>query len=121
MKFSSVISIQIFSLKNANPSFNKIHVENDYFPLPSKFKMVALEMNWLAPLIHASLTWCKALLDIVAALVLENNSSMAVKPSSHHIHLELGKQQKVTIFYIFYVKRRICIFNTKNLYRNNTR
>jgi hypothetical protein len=38
VKFSSVISIQIFSLKNANPSFNKIHVENDYFPLPSKFK-----------------------------------------------------------------------------------
>jgi hypothetical protein len=39
MKFSSVVSIQNFGLKNANPSFNEIHVENDYFPLPSKFKM----------------------------------------------------------------------------------
>jgi hypothetical protein len=39
VKFSSVISIQIFSLKNANPSINEIHVENDYFPLPSKFEM----------------------------------------------------------------------------------
>jgi hypothetical protein len=37
--FSSVISIQIFSVKNANPSFYEIHVENNYFPLPSKFEM----------------------------------------------------------------------------------
>jgi hypothetical protein len=36
------------------------------------------------------------------------------------IHLELGKQRKVTVFYIFYIKRRIRIFNTKNLYGNNT-
>jgi hypothetical protein len=39
VKFSSVVSIQIFSLKNANPSINEIHVENNYFPLPSKFEM----------------------------------------------------------------------------------
>jgi hypothetical protein len=39
VKFSSVVSIQIFSLKNTNPSINEIHVENDYFPLPFKFKM----------------------------------------------------------------------------------
>jgi hypothetical protein len=39
VKFSSVVSIQIFSVKNVNPSFNEIHVENDYFPLPSKFEM----------------------------------------------------------------------------------
>jgi hypothetical protein len=39
VKFSSVISVQIFSLKNANPSINKIHVEKDYLPLPSKFEM----------------------------------------------------------------------------------
>ena len=32
--------MQIFGLKNANPSFYEIHVENDYFPLPSKFKML---------------------------------------------------------------------------------
>jgi hypothetical protein len=37
------------------------------------------------------------------------------------LHLELGKQWKVTIFYEFYVKRRVCIFITKNLYGNNTR
>jgi hypothetical protein len=42
VKFSSIVSIQIFSLKNANPSINEIHVENDYFPLPSKFEMKAL-------------------------------------------------------------------------------
>jgi hypothetical protein len=40
VKFSSVVSIQIFSLKNANPFINEIHVENDYFPLPSKFKVL---------------------------------------------------------------------------------
>jgi hypothetical protein len=39
VKFSSDISIQIFSIKNANPSFYEIHVENDYFPLPSKFEI----------------------------------------------------------------------------------
>jgi hypothetical protein len=42
MKFSRVVYIQFFCFKNANPSFNKIHVENNYFPLPSKFKMIAL-------------------------------------------------------------------------------
>jgi hypothetical protein len=47
VKFSSVVSIQIFSLKNANPSINKIHVENDYFPLPSKFEMLHLLMQVL--------------------------------------------------------------------------
>jgi hypothetical protein len=45
VKFSSVVSIQIFSLKNANPSINEIHVENDYFPLPSKFEIDALLKN----------------------------------------------------------------------------
>ena len=39
MQFLSIISIQIFSVKNANHSFYEIHVENDYFPLPSKFEM----------------------------------------------------------------------------------
>jgi hypothetical protein len=39
VKFSSIISIQIFSVKNTNPSFYEIHVENNYFPLLSKFKM----------------------------------------------------------------------------------
>jgi hypothetical protein len=39
VKFSSVVSIQIFSLKNANCSFNEIHVENVYFPLPFKWEM----------------------------------------------------------------------------------
>jgi hypothetical protein len=42
VKFSSVVTIQIFSLKNANTSINEIHVENDYFPLPSKFEMFLL-------------------------------------------------------------------------------
>jgi hypothetical protein len=38
-KLFSVVSIQIFRVKNANPSFYAKHVENNYFPLPSKFKM----------------------------------------------------------------------------------
>jgi hypothetical protein len=41
VKFSSVVFIQIFILKNANPSINEIYVENDFFPLPSKFEMEA--------------------------------------------------------------------------------
>jgi hypothetical protein len=45
MKFSSIVFIQIFSLKNANPSFNEIHVENDYFPLPSKFEMMVHDLE----------------------------------------------------------------------------
>jgi hypothetical protein len=40
VKFSSVVFIQIFSVKNANPSIYEIHVKNGYFPLPSKFEMV---------------------------------------------------------------------------------
>jgi hypothetical protein len=39
VKFLSAVSIQIFSLKNANPSIKEIHVESNYFPLPSKFEM----------------------------------------------------------------------------------
>jgi hypothetical protein len=49
VKFSSVVSIQIFSLKNANPSFYKIHVENDYFPLPSKFEMLGFSAQRAVP------------------------------------------------------------------------
>jgi hypothetical protein len=44
-----------------------------------------------------------------------------VLPLLDVLHLKLGKQRKVTVFYIFYVKRRISIFHTKNLYRNDTR
>jgi hypothetical protein len=40
MKFSSVISIQVFSIKNANPSFYSKCVEDTYFPLPSQFEML---------------------------------------------------------------------------------
>jgi hypothetical protein len=47
VKFSSIVSIQIFSLKNANPSINEIHVENNYFPLPSKFEMNTLPCFWV--------------------------------------------------------------------------
>jgi hypothetical protein len=43
VKFSNIVSIQIFRLKNANPSIDEIYVENDYFPLPSKFEMVSLK------------------------------------------------------------------------------
>jgi hypothetical protein len=35
------------------------------------------------------------------------------------IHLELGRQWKSTIFYTFCVKRRVCIFKTKNLCGND--
>jgi hypothetical protein len=35
-------------------------------------------------------------------------------------HLEFGRQWKVIIFHIYFVNRRVCIFNTKNLYRTNT-
>jgi hypothetical protein len=45
VKFSSVVSIQIFSIKNANPSINEIHVENDYFPLSSKFEMLRVSRS----------------------------------------------------------------------------
>jgi hypothetical protein len=43
------------------------------------------------------------------------------KTQLHGPHLELGKRRKVTVFYEFYVNRRVRIFITKNLYRNNTR
>jgi hypothetical protein len=36
------------------------------------------------------------------------------------LHLELGRHWKVTVFYTFCVKRRVRIFNTKNLYGNDT-
>jgi hypothetical protein len=37
-----------------------------------------------------------------------------------HIHLELGRQWKIIVFYTFCVKGRVRIFNTKNLYGNDT-
>jgi hypothetical protein len=40
VQFSSVVSIQTFSVKNANPFFYAKYIENGYFPLPSKFEMV---------------------------------------------------------------------------------
>jgi hypothetical protein len=48
VKFSSVVSIQIFSVKNANPSFYAKCAENDYFPLPSKFEMD----DWSPPITY---------------------------------------------------------------------
>jgi hypothetical protein len=38
-KFSSIIFIQIFSVKNENPSFYTKCIENGSFPLLSKFEM----------------------------------------------------------------------------------
>jgi hypothetical protein len=65
VKFSSVVSIQIFSLKNANPSINEIHVENDYFPLPSKFEMHMLEQHlvYIGKHIHTTKILWYILLD----------------------------------------------------------
>jgi hypothetical protein len=60
VKFSSVISIQNFSVKNANPSFYEIHVKNDYFPLPSKFEMqqlIWLIDYWSVHKFEEFLTW----------------------------------------------------------------
>jgi hypothetical protein len=42
-KFFSVVSIQIFSIKNVNPSFYVKYVENGYFPLLSKFEMFEMD------------------------------------------------------------------------------
>jgi hypothetical protein len=55
VKFSSVVSIQIFSLKNANPSINEKHVENDYFLLPSKFEMKAFSRDYIILEFHLRL------------------------------------------------------------------
>jgi hypothetical protein len=38
-KFFSIVSVQIFSIKNANPYFYVNYVENNYFPLLSMFEM----------------------------------------------------------------------------------
>ena len=35
-------------------------------------------------------------------------------------HLKLGRQWKVIIFHMCFVKRKVRIFNTKNLYGNDT-
>jgi hypothetical protein len=60
VKFSSVVSIQIFSLNNANPSINEIHVENDFFSLLSKF-----EMKW--DMVREN-DWFQLPLDLIAVL-----------------------------------------------------
>jgi hypothetical protein len=36
------------------------------------------------------------------------------------LHLELGRQWKVIVFHMYFVKRRVRIFKIKNLYGNNT-
>jgi hypothetical protein len=35
-------------------------------------------------------------------------------------HLKLGRQWKVIVFHLYFVNRRVHIFKTKNLYRNDT-
>jgi hypothetical protein len=56
-KFSSVVSISTFSIKNANQFFYKKNIKNDYFPMLSKFEMLLcnnvemilkqfLDVNW---------------------------------------------------------------------------
>jgi hypothetical protein len=35
-------------------------------------------------------------------------------------HLELGRQWKVIVFYMYFVNKRVRIFKTKNLYGNDT-
>jgi hypothetical protein len=35
-------------------------------------------------------------------------------------HLELGRQWKVIVFYMYFINRRVHIFKTKNLYGNDT-
>jgi hypothetical protein len=44
---------------------------------------------------------------------------LPTKVNEHH-HLELGRQWKVIVFHMYFVKRRVCIFKTKNLYGNDT-
>jgi hypothetical protein len=36
------------------------------------------------------------------------------------LHLELGRKWKVIILHMYFVKRRVRIFHTKNLYGNDT-
>jgi hypothetical protein len=36
------------------------------------------------------------------------------------LHLELERQWKLIVFHVYFVKRRVRIFNTKNLYGNDT-
>jgi hypothetical protein len=38
----------------------------------------------------------------------------------NEVHLELGRQWKVTVFHTFCIKRRVHNFNTKKLYENDT-
>jgi hypothetical protein len=45
---SSIVPIQIFCIKNVNPSFYAKHVENAYFPLPFKFELMRLLRPWTA-------------------------------------------------------------------------
>jgi hypothetical protein len=47
VKFSSVVSIEIFRVKNANPYFYAKRIENGYFPLPSKFEMMTPNVDVL--------------------------------------------------------------------------
>jgi hypothetical protein len=46
--------------------------------------------------------------------------SHSLPKSMCYSHLELGRQWKGTVFYTFCVKKRVRIFNTRNLYRNDT-
>jgi hypothetical protein len=40
--------------------------------------------------------------------------------SPSFLHLKLGRQWKVIVFHMYFVKRRVRIFKTKNLYGNDT-
>jgi hypothetical protein len=64
--------MQNFSLKNVNPSINEIiHVENDYFPLPSKFEM------------ECGVVWIEDLLVVVVGLLHSPDRFGGMKVASH--------------------------------------
>jgi hypothetical protein len=52
MGFSSAVFIQIFSVKNTNPSFYAKNLIKGYFPLPSKFEMISLFLGPFIDSIH---------------------------------------------------------------------
>jgi hypothetical protein len=66
---------------------------------------------------------------ILGSVVVDALTSNFIPPfstilghTSKHVgnHLELGRQWKVIVFHMYFVVRRVRIFNTKNLYGNDT-
>ena len=92
-------------------------LEHGSFMIPTLSKLFAWLFSWHNLLANTMFSWSHGPKSLIC---LNHHWRRCIKMIVSITHLELGRQWKVTIFYTFNIKRRVRIFNTKNLYGNDT-